>query len=133
MHTYIYIIRGALAAASMVASMHMIHDFTGFKPFKESGFLAGYILGMIYMYIYVCLCICAYVYICIYICIHFSIHCYYHDLRTINFIIIYYDKLFIFLASLGRGLLHGDLQTTGDKHLTIWKIKNIDFIALQGA
>jgi hypothetical protein len=29
--------------------------------------------------------------------------------------------------------LHGDLETTGDKHLTIWKIKNIDFIALQGA
>jgi hypothetical protein len=37
------------------------------------------------------------------------------------------------LASLGRGLLHGDSETTGDKHLTIWKVKNIDFIALQGA
>ena len=37
------------------------------------------------------------------------------------------------LSSLGRGLLHGDSETTGNKPLTLWKVKSIDFIALQGA
>ena len=36
------------------------------------------------------------------------------------------------LASLGRGLLHGDTKTTGNKGITIWNVKSIDFIALQG-
>ena len=37
------------------------------------------------------------------------------------------------LASLGRGLLHGDTESTGNIPLTVWKVKNADFIALQGA
>lgn len=35
------------------------------------------------------------------------------------------------LASLGRGLLHGDTGTTGDRPLTVWRLRPIDFIALQ--
>lgn len=37
------------------------------------------------------------------------------------------------LASLGRGLLHGDTSSTGNRPLTKWKVKCSDFIALQGA
>lgn len=36
------------------------------------------------------------------------------------------------LSSLGRGLLHGDSESTGDRPLTMWKVKCVDFIALQG-
>jgi hypothetical protein len=37
------------------------------------------------------------------------------------------------LASLGGGLLHGDFGTTGVTPLTSWKVKAVDFIALQSA
>jgi hypothetical protein len=37
------------------------------------------------------------------------------------------------LSSLGRGLLHGDTESTGNKRITVWKLKNNDFTALQGA
>lgn len=37
------------------------------------------------------------------------------------------------LSSLGRGLLHGDTESTGDTPLTVWKLKSVDFVALQGA
>lgn len=37
------------------------------------------------------------------------------------------------LASLGRGLLHGDTGTTGSIPLTTWKVKLADFVALQAA
>jgi hypothetical protein len=37
------------------------------------------------------------------------------------------------LASLGRGLLHGDFGTIGAAPLTSWRVKTIDFIALQSA
>ena len=37
------------------------------------------------------------------------------------------------LATLGRGLLHGDSENTGNKAVTIWKIRLIDFTAMQGA
>ena len=35
------------------------------------------------------------------------------------------------LATLGRGLLHGDTASTGDKPLTKWGIKCVDFVAMQ--
>lgn len=37
------------------------------------------------------------------------------------------------LASLGRGLLHGDSSSTGNKPSTQWNLRLIDFIALQQA
>lgn len=37
------------------------------------------------------------------------------------------------LASLGRGLLHGDISSTGSTLLTKWELKTVDFIALQAA
>ena len=37
------------------------------------------------------------------------------------------------LSSLGRGLLHGDVSSTGDKPITSWKVKIADFTALQAA
>ena len=37
------------------------------------------------------------------------------------------------LASLGKGLLDGDTESTGNVPLTVWKVQNADFIALQGA
>lgn len=37
------------------------------------------------------------------------------------------------LASLGRGLLHGDTGTTGSLPITVWELRNNDFVALQGA
>jgi hypothetical protein len=81
------------------------------------------------------MCIYAYGYMYIHIYIYIYIHSFiviimiYVQPTSFLFIIINHP---VILASLGRGLLHGDLETTGDKHLTIWKVKNIDFIALQG-
>jgi len=74
--------RGALAAASQVASMHMISDFAGKSKtsWSESSFIAGYML-----------------------------------------------------ASLGRGLLHGDTGSTGNSAITTWTLKPQDFVALQAA
>ena len=37
------------------------------------------------------------------------------------------------LASLGRGLLHGDSSSTGEKQITVWKLRNADFVAMQAA
>lgn len=37
------------------------------------------------------------------------------------------------LATLGRGLLHGDSGSTGEKPLTAWGVKNADFVGLQAA
>ena len=37
------------------------------------------------------------------------------------------------LASLGRSLLHGDTESTGNKPITIWKVRCADFVALQAA
>ncbi len=37
------------------------------------------------------------------------------------------------LASLGRGLLHGDTSATGNMPLTSWGVRLADFVALQGA
>ena len=37
------------------------------------------------------------------------------------------------MASLGRGAIHGHDGNTGDEGITVWKIKTIDFIALQQA
>jgi hypothetical protein len=37
------------------------------------------------------------------------------------------------LATLGRGLLHGDSGTTGSKFVTEWKVIPVDFVALQSA
>jgi hypothetical protein len=53
--------------------------------------------------------------------------CKHKDLSASNFVGGY------ILASLGRALLHGDSGSTGDKPITVWKVKNVDFIALQGA
>ena len=38
-----------------------------------------------------------------------------------------------FMASLGRGVLHGHDGNVGDEITTVWKVKAIDFIALQQA
>jgi hypothetical protein len=46
------------------------------------------------------------------------------------------DTLFTkgyFLASLGRGLLHGHFGSTISSPITVWKVKGSDFIALQSA
>ena len=37
------------------------------------------------------------------------------------------------LATLGRGLLHGDFGSTGSTPITSWRVKNNDFVALQAA
>jgi hypothetical protein len=37
------------------------------------------------------------------------------------------------LASLGRGLLHGDIASTGGELLTKWELKTVDFTAMQAA
>lgn len=37
------------------------------------------------------------------------------------------------LSSLGRGLLHGDAATTGEKPVTTWRVKLNDFVAMQSA
>lgn len=37
------------------------------------------------------------------------------------------------LASLGRGLMHGDTSSTGNVPKTSWKVKLVDFISLQAA
>ena len=37
------------------------------------------------------------------------------------------------LASLGRGLLHGDTDSVGDIPVTVWKVRLADFTALQAA
>ena len=37
------------------------------------------------------------------------------------------------LASLGRGLLHGDMGSVGNEPVTNWKLKLMDFTALQQA
>lgn len=37
------------------------------------------------------------------------------------------------LASLGRGLLHGDASSSGNKPTTPWQLRAVDFVALQSA
>jgi hypothetical protein len=37
------------------------------------------------------------------------------------------------LASLGRNILHADTSSTGDKFLTLWRVRCMDFVALQAA
>ena len=73
--------RGALAAAALVSSAHILHDLTARRKDKsESTFVGGYLL-----------------------------------------------------ASLARGLLHGDALTTGNSPSTVWQIRLTDTVALQAA